>query len=169
MGSNEYTSIISNCYSTGSVSGDWNAGGLVGFNLSGHMMNCYARATVYGNVYIGGLVGRNFEGSISSSYSAVSVIGTEKVGGLIGENTLIPKQQGQYNIGIIDSSFWDMETSKQDTSDGGTGKTTEEMQMAGTFLEAGWDFAGETANGTEDIWKISEGLDYPRLWWEASD
>jgi hypothetical protein len=26
---------------------------------------------------------------------------------------------------------------------------------------------GETANGTEDIWWILEGQDYPRLWWEA--
>jgi len=26
--------------------------------------------------------------------------------------------------------------------------------------------AGETANGTEDIWWIVEGKDYPRLWWE---
>jgi hypothetical protein len=25
---------------------------------------------------------------------------------------------------------------------------------------------GETANGTEDIWWIDEGQDYPRLWWE---
>jgi len=43
------------------------------------------------------------------------------------------------------------------------------MQTAKTFLEAGWDFVGETANGTEDIWKIAEGLDYPRLWWEPYD
>jgi hypothetical protein len=27
---------------------------------------------------------------------------------------------------------------------------------------------GETANGTEDIWWILEGKDYPRLWWEAA-
>lgn len=25
---------------------------------------------------------------------------------------------------------------------------------------------GETANGTDDIWWITEGQDYPRLWWE---
>jgi hypothetical protein len=25
----------------------------------------------------------------------------------------------------------------------------------------------QTANGTEDIWWILEGKDYPRLWWEA--
>jgi hypothetical protein len=41
-------------------------------------------------------------------------------------------------------------------------------QTAGTFIEAGWDFVGETANGTEDIWWILEGKDYPRLWWEAA-
>ena len=34
---------------------------------------------------------------------------------------------------------------------------------------AGWDFVGETANGTEDIWWILEGKDYPHLWWEGSD
>ena len=44
-----------------------------------------------------------------------------------------------------------------------------EMQTASTFLEAGWDFVDETENGTEDIWWILEGRDYPRLWWEASD
>jgi len=59
-----------------------------------------------------------------------------------------------------------METSGQATSAGGTGKRTAEMQMAGTFAEAGWDFVGETANGTEDIWAICEGVDYPHLAWE---
>ncbi len=169
VGSNEYTCTISNCYSTGSVSGDWAVGGLVGANWYGHMMNCYARATVAGDGYVGGLVGRNYEGSIWSSYSTGSVIGTEKVGGLVGENTLIPNQQGLNNTGIIGSSFWDMETSKQDTSDGGMGKTTEEMQMTSTFFEAGWDFVDETANGPEDIWWILEGQDYPRLWWELTE
>jgi hypothetical protein len=40
------------------------------------------------------------------------------------------------------------------------------MQTASTFLEAGWDFVDETENGTEDIWWILEGQDYPSLWWE---
>jgi hypothetical protein len=40
------------------------------------------------------------------------------------------------------------------------------MQTAKTFLDAGWDFVGETANGTEDIWWILEGKDYPHLSWE---
>jgi len=35
-----------------------------------------------------------------------------------------------------------------------------------TFLDAGWDFMDETANGTDYIWGILEGQNYPRLWWE---
>jgi len=169
VGSNESTSTISKCYSIGSVSGGGIAGGLVGLNVFGNVMDCYARAAVMAESYVGGLVGHNLEGSIWSSYSTGSVVGTEKVGGLVGENTLIPNQQGQYNSGIIGSSFWDMETSKQDTSEGGLGKTTDEMQTASVFLEAGWDFADETVNGIEDIWWIDEGQDYPRLWWEVSN
>jgi hypothetical protein len=59
-----------------------------------------------------------------------------------------------------------VEASGLSTSDGGTGKTTAEMHTASTFLDAGWDLLDETDNGTEDIWLILEGQDYPRLWWE---
>jgi hypothetical protein len=31
----------------------------------------------------------------------------------------------------------------------------------------GWDFVGESANGTADIWRLCEDLaDYPRLSWQ---
>jgi len=42
------------------------------------------------------------------------------------------------------------------------------MQTESTFTDAGWDFVAETENGTEDIWWILEGQDYPRLTWELS-
>ena len=48
-------------------------------------------------------------------------------------------------------------------------ETTIEMPATSTMLDAGWDFVGETANGTEDIWWIDEGKDYPRLWWELPE
>jgi hypothetical protein len=51
----------------------------------------------------------------------------------------------------VTSCFWDIETSRQTTSAKVMGKTTTEMQMASTFLDAGWDFIDETANGTGDI------------------
>jgi len=64
--------------------------------------------------------------------------------------------------GAVSSSFWDVNTSGWTTSDGGTPKTTAEMKMQSTF-RPGWDFIGETANGTEDIWAICEGTNYPRF------
>ena len=93
---------------------------------------------------------------ITNCYSAGSVVGNIFVGGLVGSTM----------GGAVTDSFWDIETSGQSTSAGGTGKTTAEMQMASTFLETGWDFVDESENGTEDIWWILEGQDYPRLWWE---
>jgi hypothetical protein len=31
----------------------------------------------------------------------------------------------------------------------------------------GATFVGETVNGTDDIWWILDGQDYPRLWFES--
>ena len=73
---------------------------------------------------------------------------------------------GRYEEGNINASFWDSLTSGYTTSAGGKGKSTSEMQIASTFLETGWDFVDETENGTEDIWWIIKGQDYPHLWWE---
>ena len=156
---------VTGCYAIGgSVSGSNNVGGLVGWNWGGTITNCYASVSVTGNEEIGGLVGRNsytnwpgvYPGQIFNCYSTGSVSGDLYVGGLIGYSY----------ISQISDSFWDVQTSGQTDSDGGTGKTTAEMQTAGTFLDAGWDFAGEPANGTEDTWWILEGQDYPRLYWE---
>jgi hypothetical protein len=94
---------------------------------------------------------------IINCYSTGGVSGTTYVGGLVGQKGF---------AGTVLNSFWDIQTSSWATSDGGTGKSTVEMQMASTFLNAGWDFTDETENGTEDIWWILEGQDYPRLWWE---
>ena len=126
---------------------------------------------------VGSLVGSNEYGCIIASYSTGNVAGFIRVGGLVGGiggrfttsyyNTSVGDFVDESDWGIISSSFWDIQTSGQTTSAGGIGKTTTEMQTGGTFLEAGWDFVDETANGTEDIWWILEGRDYPRLWWEA--
>jgi len=157
---------ITNCYSTGAVSGSRDVGGLVGWN-NGTIKDSYAAGSVAGLSRVGGLAGTNgatgwkvfTTGVISNCYSVSSVTGTADVGGLLGTD------EG----GEVSRCFWDIETSGQATSDGGTGKTTAEMRTAKTFLDAGWDLVGETANGTEDIWWILEGKDYPHLWWEAAE
>lgn len=47
--------------------------------------------------------------------------------------------------------------------DNDNGKTTAQMQGKSTFLGAGWDFVGESPSGTEGIWIICDGLDYPEF------
>jgi len=129
-------------------------GGLVGSN-GGTVTHGYSTGAISGDWYVGGLVGYN-GGAVTQCYSTGSLSGDWYVGGLVGWT---------YNSAVT-QCFWDTQMSGQAESTGGTGKTTAEMQMAKTFLDAGWDFVGETANGTEDIWWINEGKDYPRLWWE---
>jgi hypothetical protein len=156
-----YQGLIITSYSTGAVSGDKNVGGLVGENYYSSIASSYSTGRVKGNQCVGGLVGLNRRGYITMSYSTGAVKGDSETGGLTGSGGLSSSQSHGTAI-----CFWDTQTSGQTTSSAGTGKTTAEMQTASTFIEAGWDFVDETENGTEDIWWILEGRDYPRLWWE---
>ena len=107
------------------------------------------------------MVGRGYE-TILNCYSAGHVdADANEAGGLVG-----------YNHGVVSASFWDEESSGQANGAGGTGatgvteataKTTAQMQAAATFIDAGWDFAGESVNGTADVWTIREGKTYPRF------
>jgi len=161
VGVNTWGSSVTQCYSTGPASGESSVGVLIGSNGDANVTNCYSTGTVSGSGRnVGGLAGENWFGSISQCYSIGLVTGVREVGGLLGMNYGTPS-------GPVTGCFWDIETSGQLTSAGGTGKTTTEIQAASTFLEAGWDFTNEIANGTEDIWWINEGKDYPRLWWQA--
>ncbi len=156
---------ITCCYVSGSISvagESWDVGGLVGFN-HGDIIYCYTTCSIFhghNTKLIGGLVGSNY-GKITQCFASGSMVSegdSTELGGLVGSNA-----QPDY---FINSCFWDVETSGLSESDGGIGLTTAEMQTVSTFLEAGWDFVDETANGQEDIWWINEGQDYPRLWWE---
>ncbi|MGB2863131.1 MAG: GLUG motif-containing protein [Sedimentisphaerales bacterium] len=158
---------ITNCYAKGSVSvREVGAGGLVGMNYAGTIENCYSEGHVQGPNDIGGLVGHNDAGIIKNCYSVGYVQGLEDVGGLIGNTS---------NDGTVITSFWDAQTSGQANLGGGRPSTggiplqTHEMQTARIFLIVGWDFVDEDRNGTEDIWWILEGQDYPRLSWELGD
>ena len=150
--------LIMECYAATTVVGESRVAGLVGTN-GGVMMNCYSTTTVVGESTVGGLVGYD-GGTILNCYAAGRVEGSGHTGGLIA------------SLGRTDPAiggFWDIQTSGQDSSAAGIGLTTNEMMSAATFLEAGWDFVGETANGTEDIWWIDKGQDYPHLWWELDE
>ncbi len=184
VGWNTYHSTISNSCSAGNVSGNWGVGGLVGSSVWVSVVNnCYSTCNVVGDDWVGGLVGENYrypivgvcstagsvsgddrvgilmglreEPTISNCYSTGSVDGIEnRVGGLVGSSS--PPT-------IISNCFWNIETSGQSTSAGGTGKTTAEMQDIATYtsvatygLDTPWDFVGNPFDdtGAEDYWDI---------------
>jgi len=155
---------IHNSYATGNVRGELNVGGLVGEQV-GSLSGSYATGDVSGENRVGGLVGRNPYGEVNNSYSMGNVEGNESVGGLVGGNRAqvinsysIGKVSGDSNIGglignntgTVENFYWDIENSGIEESDGGTGRTSDEMtgERAETNME-GFDF--------DDIWeKVTE-------------
>jgi hypothetical protein len=161
---------ISKSYSAGKVSLGRFAGGLVGSaNGNTTIENCYSMCSLSDVTEIGiggglvGVAGWNQGDSvlIVNCYSTGTVRGTGNaaVGGLVGLN--------QYGSTIL-GCFWDTQTSGLLTSAAGTGRTTAQMQTIKTFLDAGWDFVGETANGTDDLWQMPAFKSYPLLSWQEA-
>lgn len=142
---------IARSYSKAAVAGDSSIGGLFGI-ISGEMSlveSCYATGRIDGNIYVGGLVGQMDSGVVETCYSVGKVSGQQLVGGLIGHRRVLAE---------VLISVWDMETSGQATSAGGTGSTTAEMKSIDTYLTRNWNFAV--------TWAICEGVSYPILFWQ---
>ncbi|MHC4125459.1 MAG: GLUG motif-containing protein, partial [Planctomycetota bacterium] len=162
---------ILNCYSNGDVLGENYSGGLAGKNSGANdctatISNSYATGDVSGNYVVGGLVGWHTgfldPAVISNCYSTGKVSDGTNVGGLLGWNL----------SGSVSSAFWDKITSGKTSgvgsgsSSGITGEITSNMQKESTFTNVGWDFVDETTNGPNDIWKICDGTNYPKLAWQ---
>jgi len=96
-------SIITNCYSTGSVRGAGWVGGLIGQITNATTINdCFSTANVTGtSSQIGGLVGRLDSSSVSNSYAEGSVLGKIFVGGLIGNSVGISNISFSYALGDV--------------------------------------------------------------------
>ena len=154
---------VARCFALGQINGGkgtWHLGGLVGNLTYGEILDSYAGVDIVAGARarrVGGLVGDAFGEGVMNCYSRGGIVVGEEsaeVGGLSGFGA------------ISGGDFWDRQASGLDWSFGGMGLTTDQMKRAGTFISAGWDFVGETANGTADVWTICEGKDYPRLAWE---
>jgi hypothetical protein len=91
---------ISNCYASGSISGNNYVGGITGYN-SGTIKFCYNSSLINGVENIGGLAGSsNSSSTISQSYNIGKVIGSDlNVGGIIGANSGTIKNC--YNAGSV--------------------------------------------------------------------
>jgi hypothetical protein len=111
-----YNAIITNCYSTGMVSGVEHVGGLTG-GVSGDKINkdpkvfalisdCYSTCEVTGTDpeigYIGGLSGAaGFGATVKDSYATGDVTGILRVGGLLGATGNSSMIMGSYATGDV--------------------------------------------------------------------
>lgn len=159
---------ISYSYFSGNVTGSEEVGGLVGYIHRCNLSNSYSTGSVIGSNRVGGLIGWMTESYIYISYSSGHVTGTgSDVGGLVGDNL---------GTDTVTNSFWDTETSGQASSDGGTGKTTAEMQDITTFMDTEteglddpWDIVEVINSSTRNnsyIWNIADHTTYPFLSFE---
>ena len=181
--------IIRWSFGTGSVDGDSNVGGLVGQN-GGRIIASYASGRVVGAQAVGGLVGANNYGAIIASYATGAASGDMSVGGLAGESRhsdvvasyAIGAVAGTHDAGGLigaggltvmeTASFWDAQSSGQESSSNGTGKTTDELQgpTAYTGIFADWnvdldnaDGDDDPATGADDFWDFGTSTEYPVL------
>ena len=184
VGANEVEGKIITSYATGGVSGQGdNFGGLAGVN-SGVIAASYAMGSVSGSGFadLGGLVGDNRStGVITAAYARGSVSGrADNYGGLLGSNQgvvtfcfstgVVPKSGGGLierngNNGTVANCYWDTETSGQANSDGGIGKTTQELQSPTgyTGIYAAWNVDLDGDGTTDDPWRFGTPTQYPTL------
>jgi len=177
VGYSEYYSTILNCYTIGSVTGGDDSrrlGGLVGSNYDeGTIINCYSSTSITGgnnSINCGGLVGKTRDSAIIMCYSRGSVtagIDSNYLGGFLGYDDA--------GIGIFLSCFWDssVNPSLEGIGNGSDpnviGETTENMQIASTFTDVGWEFVdpNEGVADPNGVWRMCvDGVDYPRLAWQ---
>lgn len=177
---------IIGCQARGSVTGWQSVGGLVGMTLSGSIDQCSSDAAVLAidsNNYAGGLVGLFF-GTLTDSYAdGLLILGNDRSysGGLVGHNygsisrcysaCTVQRQISGSNLGglvgsnsgFVSDSFWDIDQSGLSVSAAGTGLSTLDMMLLSTYTAAGWDFDPVSIDGTPVVWKIQDGVEYPRL------
>ena len=150
---------IVSSYAAGTVSGQ-DAGGLVGKNLwnelKGIIVASYAAGAVTGTG-VGGLVGHH-SGRIITSYAAGTVTG-QNVGGLVATLEI-----GTLGRGTIFASYWDWTTSRE-SSVGGEGKTTAELQSPTgyTGIYADWNVDLDGDGTGDDPWDFGTSSEYPTL------
>tara|TARA_R110002096_G_scaffold183757_3_gene361805 strand:+ start:7126 stop:14862 length:7737 start_codon:yes stop_codon:yes gene_type:complete len=142
-----WSGVVDKNYTSTTIQASGNyAGGLVGSLYSIDAHDNYARGSVTGDTRVGGAFGMiSGTSTTRRNYSTGSVTGNNEVGGLIG-----------YNGALVYSSFWDVQTSGQSTSNGGVGKNTSEMKSLSTYISESWN--------TDTVWGINSSNDgYPFL------
>ncbi len=179
------TGVVENCYTTGSISGTGDIGGVGGIvgTVEGPLKNCYSASRVHGTQQnIGGVAGV-VKGVVENCYSTGTITGTGNVGGVAGSVdttgtvrncvAINPAVNGTSNVGrVVGSSNGFL--SKNYAFNGmaiaggnANGKTQDGLDGADflidevsqpTFWTNGlhWDTTGGTSWDDTSIWAITD-------------
>ena len=158
VGCNLNRSLITNCFANNcDVYGAKFVGGLCAYNsLFSRIENSYSIANVYQNSgdsdLLAGFLGASYNGNINNCYSVSNVFFEE--GDSTNRGFCAIKSDGSFRGNFFDSIATNQKTDKYSCA---TPKTTEEMRIDSTFIDAGWDL--------DSIWYIDETLNdgYPSL------
>ena len=143
---------VSDCYTLGSVIAQNTSGlgGLVGY-ADGLVQNCYVAADITAS---DSLLSSDFCGALDRRRR-------DHVGG--GQGTII----GEMDEDVEVTGCFYLINRGTSMFDNGIGDRLEFFRWRELESFIGWDFLGETENGTEDIWFMPEGGYPPMLAWEA--
>ena len=176
--------IIKYCVAESQIKGKATyIGGLVGEN-SGIISLCISSVNVDGEAsHIGGLVGRSsYRSIISDSYSVGNInnLNDGCIGGLVGSNSndkilrcysaCIVSGSNEFTGGLVGDGSGNISNCyfyKYNYTFNEYGKGLDDNQLLDKYFFIGFDFAGDTSDGTEDIWTIEQGY-MPRLAWQDS-
>ncbi|RYY25282.1 MAG: T9SS type A sorting domain-containing protein [Chitinophagaceae bacterium] len=187
------TGTFTNCFTTGTISGNFYLGGFVGMTGSSgnYTFNeCYSKMAVTTSGFAGGFTAHipSKGGTYNNCFATGSVTGSV-AGGFYGNSTNgVSNFNRCYSTGSVTGAtsggfggmavthaflncFWNTQTSGKATAFGTgtnanvTGRTTTQMKTLSTFTSAAWDFINETTNGSNDHWFIdaTENSGYPSL------
>lgn len=160
-------------HAAGSVGAAESAGGLVGSHTAGGAIsNCHAAGSVLRTT---GAADTGFGGFVGFAGDGTSIAHSFSVGGVDYAIQDDPADKGfvgtKSGAGVFTANFFDAEASGQTSDAAGAAapQLTAAMKLQATFTAAGWDFAGETINGTEDIWEMdgSSNNGYPFFPWQS--
>ncbi len=177
-GTADSKTLIERCYATGNVQGSSHIGGFIGFSDYGTIQNCYASGDVTRLTGSDGTGLGAFLGQENYSPGRTTIDKCYAIGSVYYADAENPIDKGFAGRAISNAStmytnnFFDSDVSNQTTATGAEAKTTVEMTNASTtdniYLLAGWDFKGESDNGTDEIWNIGNGRNdgYPYFNWQ---
>ncbi len=146
-GSSSDSTIISQCYATGTVTTNGSfsyTSGILGSGTYAKITDCYSTAKVTGYQYIGGISGRTRYSTLQNCYAAGPVSGSSSIHSIVGS----------FSGSSVNNYFNGDVTLNTSTSYSTTNLNSTQMELYSSF--ANWDFVSETTNGTNDIWDMDQ-------------